>query len=159
MYRNWAIIKNGEKKNKQVSGICEFQSLSAWPRSSHLSLNVEACIPEPACQSDNTWLRIHTHRHTKPNSAMDGIWFLKEPQVLLNQIKGNTSFDIFGFGEAVTTKVHILLRHSVHSNKAWGPRENWELNPLNKFQRTEKRGLLSSWVLNSSHLCLDSPTA
>lgn len=32
----------------------------AWPHSSH-RLNMEACILEPANQSDNAWQTTHTH--------------------------------------------------------------------------------------------------
>lgn len=75
--------------------VSEFESLSAWPHSSHQPLNYEACIPEPANQSDNALLTIHTHTHTVMyihtcmhtlTARLRSGWkaVLKEPRVLLN---------------------------------------------------------------------------
>ena len=83
-------MKWGKREKKDLS-VCEFESLSAWPHSSRRSLNMEACVPEPAYQSDNAYLTIHTH--TGMHACKDALtarlrsgWqaLLKEPRVLLN---------------------------------------------------------------------------
>lgn len=74
--------------------MCEFESFSAWPLSSHCPLNMEAYTSEPANQShNNAQLTMHTqsginmYAHTQALTAqLHSEWqaALKQFQVLLN---------------------------------------------------------------------------
>ena len=135
------------------TGMCvNFESPPSVASAQLITLNMETCVPpEPANLSDNAWLTTHTHTHThthiymhahahsQPNSALDGKWFSKSPGSYWIRLKGIQDLTYSDLGEAATTKVHISLRHSLYSNRTWGPRENWAPNPLNKFQKTGKK--------------------